>query len=72
MEMIYQLDGIDCANCAAKLERAIGKLKSVKSASLTFMTGRLIVEADGEEAREDILAVIKKREPDVVVTPISR
>ena len=67
MELIYKIDGIDCANCAAKLERQIAKTKGVKSATLTFMTGRLVVEVDDASVEESILAVIKKREPDATV-----
>ena len=58
MELIYKIDGIDCANCAAKLERQIAKTKGVKSAAL---------EVEDASVEEAILAVIKKREPDATV-----
>ncbi len=70
MELIYKIDGIDCANCAAKLERAIGKVKGVNSASLTFMTGRLVVNVTEESVEKDILSTIAKREPDATVKKI--
>lgn len=70
MELVYKVDGIDCANCAAKLERAIAKLSCVNSATLTFMTGRLVVDAADESAEKEILAVIAKREPDATVKSI--
>lgn len=70
MELVYKVDGIDCANCAAKLERAIAKLSCVNSATLTFMTGRLVVDAADESAESQILAVIAKREPDATVKRI--
>ncbi|MBP3371820.1 MAG: cation transporter [Clostridia bacterium] len=70
MELVYKVDGIDCANCAAKLERAIAKLSCVNSATLTFMTGRLVVDAADESAEKEILAVIAKREPDATVKRI--
>ena len=70
MELVYKVDGIDCANCAAKLERAIAKLSCVNSATLTFMTGRLVVDAADESAEKEILAVIAKREPDAAVKRI--
>ena len=70
MELVYKVDGIDCANCAAKLERAIAKLSCVNSATLTFMTGRLMVDAADDSAEKEILAVIAKREPDATVKRI--
>ena len=70
MELVYKVDGIDCANCAAKLERAIAKLSCVNSATLTFMTGRLVVDAADDSAESQILAVIAKREPDATVKRI--
>ena len=70
MELVYKVDGIDCANCAAKLERAIAKLSCVNSATLTFMTGRRVVDAADDSAESQILAVIAKREPDATVKRI--
>ena len=70
MELTYKLEGLDCANCAAKLERAIAKLSCVQEASLNFMTGRLVVKADSETAEAEILAVIEKKEPEVTTKRI--
>ena len=70
MELTYKLEGLDCANCATKLERAIAKLSCVQEASLNFMTGRLVVKADSEAAEAEILAVIEKKEPEVTTKRI--
>ncbi|PNV61051.1 heavy metal transporter [Clostridium sp. chh4-2] len=52
MKKIIKLEGLCCANCAAKIEEGVKKLNGVKSASLSFMTQRLVIEAeDGEEDR---------------------
>ena len=40
---IFYLENIDCANCAGKIEAAIGKLPGVQKAVLTFATRRLTV-----------------------------
>lgn len=45
MKKIYRAE-IDCANCAAKVERAMKKVKGVKNVNLNFMTGKLTFEAD--------------------------
>ena len=67
MKKIIKLEGLCCANCAAKIEEGVKKLDGVNSASLSFMTQRLIMEV--EDGREDELveaarAVPAKVEPE--------
>ena len=51
MKKIIKLEGLCCANCAAKIEDGVKKVPGVKEASLSFMTQRLtIVAEDGREA----------------------
>ena len=38
MKMKFKLKGLDCANCAAELERRIKKLEGIESVSISFMT----------------------------------
>lgn len=68
MERTYQVIGLDCANCAAKIERRLNELDGVESAVLTFTTGRLKVTAEDPDAllpriREAVHAI----EPDARV-----
>ena len=42
---------VDCANCAAKMEDAAKKVDGVIDAKVTFMTQKMMVEA--EDARMD-------------------
>nr|WP_314462502.1 cation transporter [uncultured Clostridium sp.] len=51
MKKIIKLEGLCCANCAAKIEKEVKKLSGVENASLSFMTQRLTMEV--EEARVD-------------------
>lgn len=37
MKKTYQLDGLDCANCATKLEEKISKISGVKSVTINFL-----------------------------------
>ena len=46
MKKIYRMKELDCANCAAKMERAIRKIKGVEDASISFMTQRLTLECE--------------------------
>lgn len=67
MKKVYKLEDLDCANCAAKMERAIAKIDGVTSASVSFMTQRLSIEADDshfEEIMDKVVKVCKKVEPD--------
>ena len=38
MKKTYLLEGLDCANCAAEVERNVAKLDNVNSASVNFLT----------------------------------
>lgn len=55
MRKAMKIVNIDCANCAAKIEDGISKLPGVKRASVNFITGRFLLEAD-EERFDEIIA----------------
>ena len=46
MEKVYRLDGLDCANCAAKIERSVQQIKGVENAQVDFMSTKLTIQAD--------------------------
>lgn len=73
MKNTYKIRGIDCANCAAQLENAISKVEGVQSASISFMSERMVLEYD-EQSKEEIMKkikkVIKREEPDAVLEEI--
>lgn len=50
----YVLQGLDCSNCAAKMERAISRLDGVKKATVNFITQKLVIEGDEEKMPEII------------------
>ena len=50
MKKIIKLEGLCCANCAAKIESEVSKLPGVKKASLSFMTQRLTMEVEDSTA----------------------
>lgn len=49
MKKKFILEGLGCANCAAKMERAINKLDGVKEATVNFMTQKLVIEGEDEK-----------------------
>lgn len=67
MKKVYKLEDLDCANCAAKMERAIAKIDGITSVSVSFMAQRLSIEADDsrfEEIMDKVVKTCKKVEPD--------
>ena len=49
---VYIIENLDCANCAAKMETAINKIPGVNEATVSFMTQRLVIEADDDRFDE--------------------
>lgn len=62
------LEGLCCANCAAKIEYEINELKGVK-AYMNFINKTLTIETDSydEDLQEKIKAIVHKHEPTVRV-----
>ncbi|MBQ8688052.1 MAG: cation transporter [Ruminococcus sp.] len=71
MKKTWKLRDLDCANCAAKMERAIGALNGVEKATVSFMTQKLTIEAadgaDMDVILKEAIRCIKKVEPDCEV-----
>ena len=70
MKKSFKLIGLDCANCAAKIEHAIRRLPDVVSISINFMTAKMFIEADPEKMDNlliEVKKIINKIEPDVKV-----
>lgn len=70
MKKTFKLIDLDCANCAAKMEAAINKIDGVTSATVSFMTQKLTIEADDEvfdSVVEKAVKAISKVEPDTKV-----
>ena len=70
MKKTFKLQDLDCANCAAKMEAAIRKIDGVKSATVSFMTQKMVIEADDavfDEVLRKAIAAIAKVEPDCKV-----
>ena len=73
MKIKFKIKGLDCANCAAELEREIQKIEGIDEASISFLTERMVIECKDEiknEIMEKIRKTIKKEEPDVTIDEI--
>lgn len=66
----YRLEGLDCANCAMKIEKRINEINGVKQANVNFAVGKLTIDADQDKIGEietETRKVIKELEPEVEV-----
>lgn len=71
-EIKLYLKGLDCANCANKIENKVNKLESVEEAVLNFSLSLLIVNlkenSDVNKVEGEIKTIVNKLEPDVIVS----
>lgn len=73
MKKKYSISGIDCANCAAKLESKMNELPEVDNVILTFATGQLLVESDDlDKALIALKKLADKMEPGTVIEDLKR
>ena len=70
MKKTFRLENLDCANCAAKIERAVQKVAGVNSANVNFMTAKMnleLVDENSDFVIEEIKKTVKKIEPAVII-----
>lgn len=73
MKRTFKLEGLECANCAAKIEKEVSKIEGVTTALVNFMTCKLIIE--GDESKMDAISekaalIVKKAEAHVKMQQI--
>lgn len=68
MKYTYKMEDLECAHCAAKMEKGILKLAGVLSCNISFLTQKMKLEVeDGVDLaalQKEIAAIVKKIEPD--------
>ena len=68
MRKTFELEDLDCANCANLMEKAAKETAGVKDASVNFMALKMFVEfedgAEPEKVMKDVLKACRKVEPD--------
>ena len=77
MEMtrhLYRLEGLHCANCAAKIEGTLREHPDVSSARIDLATARLTVESAAEPAamEQRVRKVVRAAEPKVQVVNLTK
>ena len=70
VKKVYLVENLDCANCAAKVEAALGALPEVQEAVLTYATMQLRITAEDPDALlPKLQEVAQKVEPGVEFYP---
>ena len=69
----FILEGLECASCAAKIERAVSRIEGVTEVTVNFMTQKMLIEGDEDKMESIIEAAakaVKKYEPDTVMKKV--
>ncbi len=70
---VYIIENLDCANCAAKIERKFNDLPQVQEATITFATKQLRLTAEDPDALIGALEQIARTvEGEVRILPLER
>lgn len=67
MKKNFKLDGLDCANCAAKIEKKVKSLDGVKDATVSFFAQKLVLEADDDKFDaivKEVTELVHRVDPD--------
>ena len=71
----YRLEGLDCANCAMKIEKGVQQIDGVKEATVNFTSGKLTIDVAEDRlatVEQETKKVVRELEPDVKVTEIDK
>ena len=67
MKKNFKLDGLDCANCAARIEKKVKSLDGVKDATVSFFAQKLVLEADDDKFDaivKEVAELVHRVDPD--------
>lgn len=65
MKKVVRIKNLDCANCAAALERAVAKIDGVNSVNVSFIGEKMTLDYDeNKNVLGEIKTAAKKLEPD--------
>ena len=64
----YNINNLDCANCAREVLESLNENKDFKNVIVNFNTKKLIYESDKEFNLEELNKLVKEVEPDAFIT----
>jgi copper chaperone CopZ len=56
----FSIEGMHCAACGGNVERSLKKVKGVKTARVSVMTNKGIIEAEDSVSEEELKAAVSK------------
>ncbi len=71
-KLIFELAGLDCPNCAQKINQRVSRLSNVSTSDIDFISKKLVVNAENSTVIGDIMRIVREIEPDVEVKPYER
>ena len=72
MKQVLKIKGLDCAGCAAELERRISKTAGVSSASVSFVHQKIVLECDTQETLEKVADLVNGFEEVKIINDVGR
>ena len=69
----YRIEGIDCADCAAKLEGKLSGIEGISRVSISFMNSTLQYDCDpsqSERIEKEVEKIAHREEPDTVISEL--
>lgn len=64
----YNINNLDCANCAREIEENFNKRNDMQNVTVNFNTSRLIFESNKDFKLKELNDLVKKIEPDCYIT----
>ena len=59
MELKFDITGMTCAACSARVEKVTGQLAGVHKAEVNLLAGKMVVNVDNVSLAEDIIAAVQ-------------
>ena len=60
MKKYIKIEDLCCANCAAKIEKAVSKLDGVSKCTVNFMAAKMLLDYDESKDFDELFANIKE------------
>ena len=60
--IVYHIDGLDCANCALKVERKLNKNEHISEARVDFAKSKVFVKVNEDHVNDEHLRVILEKD----------
>lgn len=70
MKAVFKIVGIDCANCALKLENKLNKIEGINTCNINFLSQRIIFDYQNNENLNKAIDFCKAFEDGVILKRI--